>query len=296
MQFGILFLGVMLAVYYLFAPAPLFFNPLVSQRVASGAHAPEWRALEAGHRAVEDRAREAAHALVAARRGRDATGAAAAERALDAAGRDARAVRAEATRLIRRADPDAQTSDTNYVFLSFVLAVLPAGVVGLVLAAIFAASMNSTASELNALASTSMVDVVRHFRPDGTDRHQVWVSRLLTLGWAAFAVAFAEYVSRLGSLIEAVNILGSLFYGTILGIFLTAFYLKRVGGRAVFVAALVAEACVIACFRLTRISFLWYNAVGCLMVMIAGLALSAAWPRSEEGRRREWPPRAAHGG
>jgi SSS family solute:Na+ symporter len=282
MQFGILFLGVMLTVYYLFAPAPLFFNPLVSQRVASGPHAPEWRALEAGHRAIEDRAREAAHALVAARRGRDAAAAVVAEQALDTAERDARAVRMEAGRLIQRADPGAQTSDTNYVFLSFVLAVLPAGVVGLVLAAIFAASMNSTASELNALASTSMVDVVRHFRPGATDRHEVRMSRLLTLGWTAFAVTFAEYVSRLGSLIEAVNILGSLFYGTILGIFLTAFYLKRVGGRAVFVAAMVAEVCVIACFQLTRISFLWYNVVGCLVVMIVGLALSAVWPRSSE--------------
>lgn len=282
MQFGILFLGVMLTVYYLFAPAPLFFNPLVSQRVANGSHAQEWRALETDHRAIEDRAREAARGLVAARHGRDAAAAAAAEQALDAAGRDARAVRMEAARLIQRADPGAQTSDTNYVFLSFVLAVLPAGVVGLVLAAIFAASMNSTASELNALASTSMVDVVRHFRPGATDRHEVRVSRLLTLGWTAFAVAFAEYVSRLGSLIEAVNILGSLFYGTILGIFLTAFYLKRVGGRAVFAAAVVAEACVIACFRLTRISFLWYNVVGCVVVMLVGLALSAMWPRSRE--------------
>jgi Na+/proline symporter len=282
MQFGILFLGVMLTVYYLFAPAPLFFNPLVSQRVASGPHAPEWRALEADHRAIEDRAREAARRLVAARHGRDAAAAAVAEQALDAAGRDARAVRMEAGRLIQRADPGAQTSDTNYVFLSFVLAVLPAGVVGLVLAAIFAASMNSTASELNALASTSMVDVVRHFRPGATDRHELMVSRLLTLGWTAFAVAFAEYVSRLGSLIEAVNILGSLFYGTILGIFLTAFYLKRVGGRAVFAAAMVAEVCVIACFQLTRISFLWYNVVGCAVVMIVGLALSAVWPGSRE--------------
>ena len=122
------------------------------------------------------------------------------------------------------------------------------------------------------------------------------MSRLLTLGWTVFAVAFAEYVSRLGSLIEAVNILGSLFYGTILGIFLTAFYLKRVGGRAVFAAAVVAEACVIACFRLTGISFLWYNVVGCLVVMLVALALSAAWPRSEEPASRGEDPRAAHGG
>ena len=283
MQFGILFLGVMLAVFYLFAPRPLFFDPLTSQRVAGGRHAAEWRALETRHREVETRAATAARTLVEARRARDGAAVAAASRALAEARGEDGALRGEAARVIRATDPQAQTSDTNYVFLWFVLHVLPAGVVGLVLAAIFAASMNSTSSELNALASTSMVDVVRRLRPGGSGRHDVNVSRLLTLGWTVFAVAFAGYASRLGSLIEAVNILGSLFYGTILGIFLTAFYLKRVGGRAVFAAALVAEACVLACFHYTRISFLWYNLVGCAAVMLVGLALSALWPREEPG-------------
>jgi hypothetical protein len=108
------------------------------------------------------------------------------------------------------------------------------------------------------------------------------MSRFITLAWAAFAVGFAEYASRLGSLIEAVNILGSLFYGTILGIFLTAFYLRQVGGRAVFVAALVGEACVLACFRFSHISFLWYNLVGCLVVMGVALALSALGTRRSQ--------------
>lgn len=279
MQFGILFLGVLLSVYFLFAPAPLFFNPVAAQRVTAGPYAAEWRALETRHRAVEARAGEAAHALVEARRARDAARADAAAGALEDARAERESLRAETARLIRGTDPGAQTSDTNYVFLWFVLHALPAGVVGLLLAAIFAASMNSTSSELNALASTSMVDVVRRFRRGGSDRHEVAISRLLTLGWAAFAVAFAEYASRLGSLIEAVNILGSLFYGTILGIFLTAFCLRRVGGRAVCVAALVAEVCVLACFHYTRISFLWYNLVGCAVVMLVGLALSPLWPR-----------------
>src|SRR6185503_14252223 len=105
-------------------------------------------------------------------------------------------------------------------------------------------------------------------------RHDVWVSRVATLAWAAFAVGFAEFASRLGSLIEAVNIVGSLFYGTILGIFLTAFYLPRVGGTAVFVAALAAELAVIACFKLTAISFLWYNLIGCVLVMLTALLIT----------------------
>ncbi len=279
MQLGILFLGAMLAVFYLFAPAPLFFNPVVSARIASGPYATEWRSLEARHRATDATAAEAARAVVAARKARDGGAENAAAGALADTRRAATALRGETEALIRRAAPGTQTSDTNYVFLWFVLHVLPAGVVGLLLAAIFAASMNSTSSELNALASTSLVDVVRHFRRGGVGGHEVRWSRWLTVGWTAFAVAFAEYASRLGSLIEAVNILGSLFYGTILGIFLTAFYLRRVGARAVFAGAIAGEACVLACFHYTHISFLWYNLVGCAVVMLVGLALSPFEPR-----------------
>jgi Na+/proline symporter len=159
------------------------------------------------------------------------------------------------------------------------------GLIGLVFAAIFAASMNSSSAELNSLASTTVVDFVRRFGGRAlSDRQQVWASRIATLVWAGFAVAFAETCSRLGSLIEAVNILGSLFYGTILGIFLVAFYLPRVGGRAVCVAALIAEAAVIACFRFGSISFLWYNVIGCGLVVLVSLALEP-WM----GRRRAAP-------
>jgi Na+/proline symporter len=138
---------------------------------------------------------------------------------------------------------------------------------------VFAASMNSVSSELNALASTTVVDVYRRLiRADAGERHYVWVARAATLGWGAFAIAFAENASRLGSLIEAVNILGSLF-GTILGVFLIAFLVRRVGGTAVFLAAIAAEALVVACYALTPISFLWYNVVGCAAVVVFALAL-----------------------
>jgi Na+/proline symporter len=207
---------------------------------------------------------------------------AAAERALIEAQAAAETSRAAAVGLIQKNDPAAQSSDTNYVFLNFVMHHLPAGVVGLVLAAIFAASMSSTSAELNALSSTTSVDIYKRFleRRGSADagvmaRREVFVSKAATVFWGAFAIAFAEFASRLGSLIEAVNILGSLFYGTILGIFLTAFYLKRVGGTAVFIAALIAEAAVVACFCFTTISFLWYNVVGCLCVAGISLALSA---------------------
>jgi len=271
MQLGILFLGVMVFVLFHFLPAPLFYNPVESHKLASGAYAAAWRTLEARHAAVLERRADAARAFVAARRGHDAAGEQVAVQALDAAERDAGALRGAAVSVIQAADPRAQTSDTNYIFLHFVLHVLPAGIIGLVLAAIFAASMNSSSSELNSLASTTVVDVYKRLHHGDTAGHEVWVSRIATLAWAAFAVGFAEYASRLGSLIEAVNILGSLFYGTILGIFLTAFYLKRAGGTATFIGAIVAEAVVIGCFRATRISFLWYNVIGCAVVMLVAL-------------------------
>ena len=283
MQFGILFLGVMMFAFYQFAPAPLFFNPVEVQKVESGAHAEEWRALELRQQAAQTANASRAQAFVTARRSGDAAAVRASAQALEGTRRELDNVRGESVALIKANDPKAQTSDVNYVFLSFVLHYLPSGIIGLVLAAIFAASMNSTSSELNALAATTVVDVYKRIHRGDTARHEVFVSRIATLAWTALAVAFAEYAGRLGSLIEAVNILGSLFYGTILGIFLTAFLLKRVGGTAVFIGALVAEASVIACFRYTKISFLWYNLVGCAVVMIVALALSE---RGKAGERR----------
>jgi sodium-dependent multivitamin transporter 6 len=274
MQFAILSLGVLVFVFYLFVPAPLSFNPLESARMESGPSAAAWHALQARHRAVQVAREGDARAMVAARHGGDRPGESAAAAALAADQRAIDAARGDGAKLILARDPGAQTSDTNYVFLSFVLAHLPIGLIGLVFAAIFAASMNSSSAELNSLASTTVVDFVRRFGGRALpDRQQVWASRIATLVWAGFAVAFAETCSRLGSLIEAVNILGSLFYGTILGIFLVAFYLPRVGGRAVCIAALIAEAAVIACFRFGSISFLWYNVIGCGLVVVLSLAL-----------------------
>jgi Na+/proline symporter len=274
MQLFILALGVLVFVYYLFVAPPVFFNPAVRATLASGPAAAEYQALELRHRLAADARTNEARSIIAARRSGDAAGLANAETRFVEAQQELSKTRTETVALIRAQDPRAQTSDTNYVFLSFVLAHLPVGLIGLVFAAVFAASMNSSSAELNALTSTTVVDIYKRIVPGGDGRHDVWVSRVATLAWAAFAVGFAEFASRLGSLIEAVNIVGSLFYGTILGIFLTAFYLPRVGGTAVFVAALAAEMAVIACFKLTAISFLWYNLIGCALVMVLALALT----------------------
>ena len=277
MQFFILLLGVMVFVFYLFAPAPLFFNPVEADRLARGPHAAQVRQLEAEQRTAEAERRRHLEAWLAADRAGDRGRAAIEAAALRASQERVRVVRDSTVRLMQATDPGAPSSDTNYVFLYFVLHQLPVGLIGLVFAAVFAASMNSTAAELSALTSTTVVDVIKRlpWRAAGGP-HEVWVSRLVTVAWASFAVAFAGVASRLGTLVEAVNILGSLFYGTILGIFLTAFLLRRVAGTAVFIAALVAEVAVVACFRLTAISFLWYNLIGCALVMVLALGLSAA--------------------
>jgi solute:Na+ symporter, SSS family len=181
-------------------------------------------------------------------------------------------------------------NDTNYIFLSFVMAYLPAGLIGLVIAAVFCAAMSSVSSELNALASTSVIDVYKRvIRPGATDAHYVGASKLATLFWGIFAISFALTAHRFApSLIELVNMIGSLFYGTILGIFLLAFYAKNMSGTATFTGALVAQAVVTYCKFGTGIAFLWFNVIGCLVTITVAYTVQLAMRRVElegDGRR-----------
>jgi Na+/proline symporter len=154
---------------------------------------------------------------------------------------------------------------------------LPAGLVGLVFACIFAASMSSASSELSALATTSVIDIYKRFSSQGrTDAHYFKVSRVAMAFWGMYGIFFAQFATRVGSLVEAVNILGSLFYGTMLGVFLLAFYFKSIGGTAAFVGALCGEAVVIACYFFSGISWLWYNVVGCGVVIGVALVIRVA--------------------
>lgn len=299
MQIAILFLGVLVFVFYQFNAPPLFFNASQTAVIRTAPQAMEYSGLEQRHEALHTRKQEALAELLTGMRQQDRPAQERAGTALAAIDGEIAEVRESAVGLLAQHDPGMDRRDTNYVFLTFITRYLPAGLLGLVIAAIVAAAMSSTAAELNALASTTTVDFYQRFgrrrRREATagqrsnqagsgaaagtmnemaengqandEGHRtVRFSRLATIGWGLFAILFADYASRLGSLIEAVNILGSLFYGTILGIFLTAFYLPTVGGRAVFRAALLAEAVVIACFLWSDISFLWYNVVGCLVV------------------------------
>ncbi len=191
-------------------------------------------------------------------------------------------IKQQAQALLLKNDPDADPNDTNYIFLNFMLSNLPIGLIGLLIAAILSASMSSTSAELNALASTTVVDVYKRiFKKQGSEAHYVKISKISTVVWGIYAILLAEYASRLGSLIEAVNILGSLFYGTILGIFLVAFYLKWVRGTATFYAALIAESLVVLSFMFTHISFLWYNVIGCFGVIIFSMLFT--WMGNNSG-------------
>jgi SSS family solute:Na+ symporter len=272
MQFFILFIGATVFAFYQFTQPPVFFNPVEAERARAGQHGAQFRAIESEYAAAFEAKRAAAIEYVGALRAGDAAAAETAGQTLKAAQERASGVRAGAIEIVK--EFDAKPSDANYVFLNFVTHYLPAGVVGLVLAAVFLASMSSTASEWSALASTSVVDILRRLvRRDAGERYYFLSSKLATAFWGLFAIAFAQYAGHLGSLIEAVNRLGSLFYGTILGIFLLAFYFKRVGGTAAFVGAVVGESVVLYCFFFTGIAYLWFNVIGAAAVVAAALAV-----------------------
>ena len=275
MQFLILLLGALVFVFYQFHAPPLFFNPGPVKQVMAGPDAAAYRAIETKFaQARVDQSRKA-EAYVSARHSGNAASIATTKHQLLQSHAESEAIRREGVALIEKANPGTNPSDTNYIFLAYVLSSLPAGLVGLVIAAVFSGSMSSMSGEISALGATTVVDLWRRLIGGSQGAREVWGGRIATFAWGCFAMAFAEYAARLGSLIEAVNILGSLFYGTILGIFITAFYVKRVRGGAAFYAALVAEVGVVACFKFTSISFLWYNLIGC--VAVVGLSWCFSW-------------------
>ena len=282
MQFFILFVGAIVFVFYQFIAPPLFFNNVERAKIGASPYAAQYAQLEAQHQKTFEAKREEVHRMVDAMRARDANASAQATARVRELQKEDGATRAAAVSLIRKSDKAADASDTNYIFLTFVVQTLPAGLVGLLLAAIFCAAMSATSSGLNSLASTTVVDVVKRLLwRNATDHQYVIASKLLTVFWGLFAIGFAEFASRLGSLIEAVNILGSLFYGTILGIFLLAFYTRRIGGTAVCLGAIVGEAAVAWCAIYTNVAWLWWNVVGLVVGVLAAGAIQALTPAAE---------------
>lgn len=270
MQFLILLTGVMVFVFFQFEKPPVFFN---QAEIGNLSHNPEFQkkyeALENEHSLNFDRKKEVVSRYVEAVRTDHNVEQESLKASILELNNENQRIRDEAKALIRESDPDAETGDSDYVFITYVMTYLPAGLVGLLIAVIFCAAMSSTSSELNALASSTLVDFYKRvYKTDADERHYVLMSKFFTAFWGLLAIAFALFASLVENLIEAVNIIGSLFYGTILGMFLTAFYLKFVRGNSVLLAAIISEAIVIILYFTSDIGFLWFNAIGCLSVML----------------------------
>ncbi len=280
MQFIILFIGAMVFVLYQFVTPPLFFNPVEEQNVKNSIYSEQYSDLEKDYEQLNVEKQEKIREMLGAIDSGSEIEITEKTNDVLAKQEEAAIVREKAIDLIKETNPDADTNDTNFIFITYITTFLPIGLIGLVLAAILSASMSSTSAELNALASTTVIDIYkRMIKKDGTDSHYLKVSKLSTILWGIYAIIFALFASQLGSLVEAVNILGSLVYGTILGIFLVAFYLRKVGGNATFYAAIVAEVVVLYLYLFTSIPFLWYNVIGCLVVIILAVFLNPFMPK-----------------
>jgi SSS family transporter len=275
MQFLILLIGTLVFTFYQFHTPPLFFNKAEVTAVQNSNYGADYKVLEEKYEKEHAHRLQLANDLVQAEHKNDKEGIFFAGKEMYLANQRSESIRKDAIALIKKNNPEADVNDTNYVFLTFVVQNLPVGIVGLLIAIIFLASMGSTASGLNSLASTTFIDFFKRFsKKESNEKKDLYTSRFITVLWGVFCLITALYAGRLGNLIEAVNILGSLFYGTILGIFVVAFFLKRVGGTAVFYAAILAEIFVAIAWYLNLSAFLWLNVVGCLLVVIFSLIIS----------------------
>ncbi len=272
MQFAILAIGVLLFVFYHFERPPLIFNPAETARVEESSHAGEFAALEAEHQAAHDLRKEATLSLLQARRnGEDLQNWRQEIRQYDQQLSD---LRSESKQLVEEVR-GASSNDVNYVFPSYLVKYVPAGVLGLMIAVIFAAAMSSLDSELTALSSATVVDFYRrYFKREASAEHYLRVSRVTTLFWGVLASGFALYAGQLGSLIEAVNLVGSYFYGSLLGVFLLAFLVRRTDGNGAFFGLLAGMLAVFVVSETTDISYLYYNGVGAFVVVGVGTLLS----------------------
>jgi len=267
MQFFILFIGAMVFVFFIFEKPPLLFQPVELARVQND---PRFPAVEQRYDHAFDNRKAAAEEYIAAQRAGDAAAEEASRSRYQTAQRELVDAHAAGEKLA-----GSDFHDTNFIFLSFVTNYLPVGVVGLIIAVIFTAAMSSSSGEINSLAAVTVIDLYqRHVKKDASDHHYLKASRFATVFWGVYAIGFAQYGSNFGALIEAVNIIGSLFYGGLLGVFVLAFFFKSVGANGAFFGVLAGEAAIFAAFFFTKISYLWYNVVGCIVVIAVGVLVS----------------------
>ncbi len=276
MQFLILLLGVMLFVFYQFEPQPFYFNQSAWNQAVQHDSSGKLQALGKEFDETHAQKQQFIHQWLDAKHdgnhAAEATARAQALAALD----HSNTLRTEAGTIMQVNDPGVKSNDADYVFVSFILDHLPHGLIGLLIAAFFAAALQSKSAELNALGSTTTVDFYRYLiKSEASDAHYVTASKWFTLLWGLVALAFALFANLAENLIQAVNIVGSVFYGVVLALFLVAFFIKRVGGTAVFWAALVSQALVFVLYFTLNISYLWYNFIGCAVCVLLSLIIQA---------------------
>ena len=284
MQFIILYIGILVFVFYQFTQPPVFHNIALKEKAMETNFAPAIREMESEYGEIFETKKGHMQNLAEAIATENSEGIALEKQAIKEIKESETEIRSRVKETIAKAVPGANTLDKDYVFINFVMTYLPHGLIGLLLAVVFSAAMSSTASELNSLASTTAVHIYkRSINSNGNDIHYVRASKLFTAGWAVVAMIFASIANQAENLIQFVNIIGSLFYGTILGIFVTAFYIKYVKSTAVFFAAIVAEGVILYLyfFKRQEVAFLLYNIIGCVLVVVLSLILQNILNRIE---------------
>jgi SSS family transporter len=275
MQFLILLIGILVFTFYQFKQPPLFFNRNEVKHIKESHYAAQYQKLENLHAAAFKHKQTQANALIKALNSKNNDAIDAAQLGLQQAQAQTDTLRKQGIALMKQNNALAEVNDTNYIFLNFVTSYLPKGLVGLLIAIVFLASMGSTASALNSLASTTVVDIYKRvLNKNATDENYVTASRLATVFWGVICLLMALYASQVGNLLEAVNKLGSYIYGTILGVFVVAFYLKNIRGHAVFTAAIITEAIIYLCGKYEVVAYLWLNALGCLLVVLLAMLIN----------------------
>lgn len=275
MQFFILLLGVLVFVYYMFHASPLYFNELAIDKLKATSYKSRTIELESAYKELSVEKQVYLNQWLTDRN-------ASAKLKLNELEGKEEKMRDEVKSMIKESKIPVESSDTNYIFIRFVMDHMPHGLVGLLIAVIFLAAWGSISAALNSLSASSLIDFHRPFINDSLSEAQEFIlSKRYTFLWGVFCVVFAQFATGMGSLIEAVNILGSWFYGVMLGIFLVAFYLKQVGAKAVFYAAIGGELLVLVMYFCTDIGWLWLNAIGALAVLFFALVLEGILPRAK---------------
>lgn len=283
MQFAVLLIGALVFTFYQFKPAPLFFNQAQIEKVQATPYADSLKSIQHQYDSLNKQKEQYVSQFVISSQQNNST--AAIEKSWKETQGQTDSLRTEFKKILQKKEVGGDANDANYIFLHFVVDYLPVGLVGLLIAIIFLASWGSIAAALNSLASCTMVDFHRRFtKKILTDEKEYKLSKLYTLAWGIFSIIIAMFAYNLGnSLIEAVNVLGSLFYGVILGIFLVAFFLKNIGGRAVFIAAIITELFILFIFYLIKtkviaLGFLWLNPIGAFGVILVAMLLQSILP------------------